>query len=142
MFRVPIAADSCHLAHEGTTDDTISAWRLPGRRGPVDLTVAVMAQSDGQKVTGYLVDAVCSGNHATEPGYKENHDKACNLMAACIKSGYSLILADNKVRKFDPKGNEQALAFIKATDKDKALRVAVTGTVEGQTITVKSIALE
>ena len=63
-------------------------------------------------------------------------------MAACIKSGYSLILADNKVRKFDPKGNEQALAFIKATDKDKALRVAVTGTVEGQTITVKSIALE
>ena len=62
-------------------------------------------------------------------------------MDGCIKSGYSLILADHKVPKFDPKGAEQALAFIKATDKDKDLKVIVTGTVEGQTLTVKSIAL-
>ena len=101
-----------------------------------------MAQSGTQKVSGYLVDAVCAGNHATEPGYKENHDKACNLMAACVKSGYSLITADNKVLKFDAKGNEQALAFIKATDKEKQLKVTVTGKVDGQTITVTSIALD
>ena len=106
------------------------------------LTIPAAGQSNSQKFTGYLVDAVCAGNHATVPGYAENHDKTCNLMDGCIKSGYSLILADHKVLKFDPKGDEQALAFIKATDKDKAWKVIVTGTVEGQTLTVKSIALD
>ena len=108
----------------------------------VGLTIPAAGQSNSQKFTGYLVDAVCAGNHATEPGYAENHDKNCNLMEGCIKSGYSLIMADHKVLKFDSKGNEQALAFIKATDKDKSWKVAVTGTVEGQTLTVKSIALD
>ena len=108
----------------------------------VSLTIPAAGQSNPQKFTGYLVDAVCAGNHATEPGYAENHDKNCNLMEGCIKSGYSLIMADHKVLKFDSKGNEQALAFIKATDKDKSWKVMVTGTVEGQTLTVKSIALD
>ena len=106
------------------------------------LTIPAAGQSNSQKLTGYLVDAVCAGNHATEPGYAENHDKNCNLMEGCIKSGYSLIMADHKVLKFDSKGNEQALAFIKATDKDKSWKVMVTGTVDGQTLTVKSIALD
>ena len=108
----------------------------------VGLTIPAAGQSNSQTFTGYLVDAVCAGNHATEPGYAEKHDKNCNLMEGCIKSGYSLIKADHTVLKFDPKGNEQALAFIKATDKDKSWKVTVTGTVEGQTLTVKSIALD
>ena len=106
------------------------------------MSVPSLAQSNSQKVSGYLVDAVCAGNHATEPGYKESHDKACNLMAGCVKSGYSLITADNKVIKFDAKGNDQALAFIKATEKEKQLKVSVTGKLDGQTIAVQSITLE
>ena len=105
------------------------------------LAATAAAQSGTQKFSGYLVDAVCAGNHATEPGYAENHDKKCNLMDGCIKSGYSLITADQKVLKFDAKGNEQALEFIRATNKDKSWKVAVTGTSDGKTITVKSIAL-
>ena len=35
-----------------------------------------------------------------------------------------------------------SFAFIKATDKDKSWKVMVTGTIEGQTLTVKSIALD
>ena len=108
----------------------------------VGLTISAAGQSNPQKFTGHLVDAVCAGNHATEPGYAEKHDKNCNLMEGCIKSGYSLITADHKVLKFDSKGNEQALAFIKATNKDKSWKVLVTGTVDGQTLTVKSIALD
>ena len=78
----------------------------------------------------------------TEVPDKENHDKASNLMPVCVKSGYSLILADNRVLTFDAKGNEQALAFVKATHKDKALKVTVTGAVKGQTIAVTSIILD
>ena len=63
-------------------------------------------------------------------------------MPVCVKSGYSLILADNSVLKFDEKGNEQALAFVKATKKEKDLKVTVTGAVKGQTIAVQSISLD
>ena len=101
----------------------------------------VSAQSRPQTFDGFLVDAVCAGNHATEPGYVEKHDKACNLMDGCIKSGFSLVTSDLKVLKFDAKGNEQALALIKATEKDKDWKVTVTGSVEGSTLTVSSIKL-
>jgi hypothetical protein len=103
--------------------------------------VGLTAQSE-QKLTGYLVDSVCAGNHAHKPGYKEQHDKACNLMPGCVKSGYSLIMPDNSVLAFDAKGAEQALTFIKATNKEKDLKVTVTGTVTGKTIAVKNITLD
>jgi len=103
---------------------------------------AIASGQDNQKISGYLVDAVCAGHHATEPGYAANHTKTCNLMAVCVKSGFSLITPDQKVLKFDDKGNEQALALIKATDKDKDWKVVVTGKLDGETIAVASIALE
>jgi hypothetical protein len=106
------------------------------------LTATMIGQTDRQKISGYLVDSVCADGHATEPGYVEKHDKRCQLMDGCIKSGYSLVTADKKVLKFDSKGNEQALALIKATDRDKEWKVVVTGKVNGQTIAVSSIALE
>jgi len=108
----------------------------------VALAMCATMSAQDQKISGYLVDAVCAGNHASEPGYAANHNKNCNLMAGCIKSGYSVITADNKVLKFDQKGNDQALALIKATEKDKDWKVVVTGKVDGQTIAVSSIALE
>ena len=105
------------------------------------LTAALAAQSE-QKISGHLVDAVCAKNHATESGYKEKHENTCNLHDSCIKSGYSLILSDNRVLKFDAKGNEQALAFVKSSTKEKDVKVTVTGAVTGDTIAVKSIALD
>ena len=108
----------------------------------VGLTATVAGQANSQKISGYLVDTVCAAGHATEPGYVANHDKKCQLMDACIKSGYSLVTSDLKVLKLDQKGAEQALALIKATDKDKDWKVVVTGKVDGQTIAVNSIALE
>jgi hypothetical protein len=105
-------------------------------------TMIFAAQSRTQTVTGHLVDAVCANNHATEPGYVEQHDRNCNLMPGCIKSGFSLVTSDLKVLKLDPNGAEQALALIKTTDKDKDWKVAVTGVVDGQTIVVSSIKLQ
>ena len=106
------------------------------------VSTTMAGQSSGQKISGYLVDSVCAAGHATEPGYSANHDKKCNLMDGCIKSGYSLVTSDNKVLKFDQKGADLALALIKATDKDKDWKVVVTGKVDGQMIAVNSIALQ
>ena len=106
------------------------------------VTVSAAGQGGSQRISGHLVDGVCARNHATEPGYVEKHDKQCQLMDGCIKSGYSLVTADKKVLKFDQKGVETALALIKATDKDKDWKVTVTGKVDGDTIAVDSIKLE
>lgn len=106
------------------------------------LCATMAGQSGSQKLSGHLVDSVCAKNHSTEPGYAANHDKRCNLMDGCIKSGFSLITADNTVYKFDQRGAEQALALIKATDKDKDWKVVVMGKVDGSTIAVSSITLQ
>ena len=97
---------------------------------------------DGQKVHGYLVDAICAKNHAKEAGYGANHTKKCSLMDVCARSGFSLITDDQKVFQFDAKGNEEALNLLKLTERDKDWKVVVTGKLEGQTIAVTSIALE
>src|ERR1700754_4678355 len=98
---------------------------------------------DNQKIHGYLVDTICAQSKAAKkPGYAANHDKKCHLMPECIKSGYSLMTADEKVFNFDASGNEQALTLIKATDRDKDWKVVVSGKINGDTIAVTSIALE
>ena len=108
----------------------------------VGFSATMAGESREQTISGYLVDSVCAAGHATEPGYSANHDKKCNLMDGCIKSGYSLVTSDNKVLKFDQKGADLALRLIKATDKDKDWKVVVTGNVDGQMIAVNRIALQ
>jgi hypothetical protein len=66
----------------------------------------------------------------------------CSLMDGCIKSGYSLMTADKKVYELDSKGAELALALNKSTDKEKDLKVTVTGTVSGSTIAVTALKLD
>ena len=63
-------------------------------------------------------------------------------MADCISSGYSVMTEDDTVLKFDEKGTEMALALIKSTHRDSNWKVAVSGTVTGDTIAVSSISLE
>lgn len=100
------------------------------------------SQSTSQKISGHLVDTVCAKGHATEPGYVENHTRMCNLMDGCIKSGYTLVLADKKMMELDSKGNELALEISKSSRKDKDFKVTVTGNVSGSKIAVSSMALE
>ncbi|MGE0705126.1 MAG: hypothetical protein AB7P22_14435 [Vicinamibacterales bacterium] len=115
----------------------------------VALTVVGFAQSPAngqsspQTITGYLVDVMCATGHASEgAAFGAKHDKACLLMDSCVKSGYSVLTAENKVVKLDPKGNELALALIKGTDRENDWRVSVTGTVTNDTITVTTLSLQ
>jgi hypothetical protein len=125
-----------------TKERTMKQYLLGMSLIAVGLSATITGQSSTQKISGYVVDTVCAVGSGTKPGYAANHDKTCHLMAGCIKSGYSLVTADNKVLKFDQKGADLALALIKATDKDKDWKVVVTGKVDGQTIAVDTIALQ
>jgi hypothetical protein len=109
---------------------------------PLVIGLAIGAHAQTQPIRGTLMDIACSSHHATEAGYTESHDKKCLLMDGCVKSGYSLVTADKKVLKFDAKGNELALSFIKNTNRDKDWKVAVDGAVKGDTIAVTNIRLQ
>lgn len=106
------------------------------------LTLA-KAQSGAQTVTGYLVDVMCATEHSDEgAAYAQKHDKSCLLMDSCVKSGYTVVTADNKVMKLDAKGNALALDLIKKTERKDDWKVAVVGTVSGETIAVSSLTLQ
>jgi hypothetical protein len=101
------------------------------------------ADAQPKPVTGYLIDVMCGTKHAPEGAtFGAKHDKSCLLMEACVKSGYSVLTADNKILKFDAKGSELALALIKNTNRESDWRVSVDGAVTNDTIAVTGLRLE
>jgi len=97
-----------------------------------------------QTISGHLVDLACAAENSARPDPKfgATHDKSCLQMPDCVKSGYGVLTSDNKVFKFDSKGNEQAKKFIQMTAKEKDWKVTVSGPVQGNTIAVNSLMLQ
>jgi hypothetical protein len=96
------------------------------------------------KISGTLVDVACATEQAKKqkPDFAAKHDKECLTMAECVKSGYALLTPDNRVVKFDAKGNEQARKLLAETKKEQDFKATVTGTVQGDTIEVATLALD
>ena len=97
---------------------------------------AVFALAQGEqktvKVSGYIIDNMCSEMHGTEAEAKE-HPNACALMAACEKSGFAVVSGDKKY-KLDDAGNKLASEALKGVKQKKGLKVDVEGTLEGETL--------
>ena len=104
--------------------------------------MAVSAFAADTTVKGYLVDRACAKEEGSKPDFGAKHSKDCLQMADCVKAGYGVLTDDKKVIKFDNAGNEQAKKFISDLKKDKDIKVAVTGTLKGDTITVNKIELQ
>ena|SRR5215467_4265857 len=93
-------------------------------------------------VNGYLVDLACASEEGQKPGFGAKHSRDCLLMGECVNSGYGILTDDKKVIRFDKASNEQAKKFISDLKKTKDIKVSVTGTVNGDTITVSKIELQ
>jgi hypothetical protein len=106
------------------------------------VTVALGAFAAETKVQGYLVDLACAAEEGQRPGFGAKHSKECLQMPDCVKSGYGLLTDDKKVIKFDAASNEKAKQFIADLQKNKDIKVNVTGTVNGDNITVTKIELQ
>jgi hypothetical protein len=104
--------------------------------------MAISAFAAETKVQGYLVDIACADEEGQKSGFGAKHTKDCLLMPECIKSGYGVLTDDKKVFKFDKVGNAQAKKFIDGLKKEKDIKVGVTGTVTGETMTVTKIELQ
>ncbi len=83
---------------------------------------------------GTLVDVMCKNKDLA------SHTTKCAL--GCAKTGFGVVLSDGKFVKLDEAGNAKALAALKATSKDKDLKVKVSGKMDGDTIQVDSLELE
>ena len=97
---------------------------------------AVFASAQGDnntvKVTGYVIDNMCSEMHGSEAEAK-NHPNACALMEACEKSGFAVVSGDKKY-KLDEQGNKLAAEALGSMKTKKGLKVDVEGTLEGDTL--------
>ena|SRR5947209_4437223 len=97
---------------------------------------AALAYAQGDKktvkVTGYVIDNMCAGAHASEDEAKE-HTTSCALMPKCERSGFAVVSGD-KSYKLDDNGNKLAEQVLKTTHTRRGLKVEVEGTLEGDTL--------
>ena len=105
-------------------------------------TFAISAFAADSAVKGYLVDLSCAAEEGTNPGFGVKHSKGCLQMEDCEKSGYGVLTDDKKVIKFDAASNEKAKKFIADLTKDKDIKVNVTGTMNGDKLSVSKIELQ
>jgi hypothetical protein len=104
--------------------------------------VALSAFAADTKVQGYLVDIACASEEGQRANFGVKHSKECLQMPDCVKSGYGVLTDDKKVIKFDTASNEKAKQFIADLKKDKDIKVNVTGTMNGERMTVSKIELQ
>ena len=93
-------------------------------------------------VKGYLVDMACGREEGSRPDFGIKHSKMCLQMPECAASGYGILTEDKKVIRFDAAGNEQAKKFIADVKRTTDIKVTVTGTVQGSSMTVSKIELQ
>ncbi len=108
------------------------------------LVAAPSFAAKGHKVTlkGTLVDVSCATDRSNDlDSLRIKHTRKCLQMPDCDKSGVALLTADNKVLRFDDKGNETARKLIVATDREKQWNIKVSGRLDGDTLTVSKLTL-
>lgn len=107
------------------------------------LTAAALSAFAAEtKVQGYLVDLACASEEGQKTGFGAKHSTDCLQMPECEKSGYGVLTDDKKVIKFDAASNAKAKQFIAGLKKNKDIKVNVTGTVDGERMTVNKIELQ
>jgi hypothetical protein len=97
------------------------------------LLVLAAGLASAETFSGTVVDVMCKGKDLA------GHTRSCAL--DCAKSGFGLVQADGKFLKFDESGNARTLSLLKKSSKEKDLKVKVTGTMEGDVITVQKVEL-
>ena len=98
----------------------------------------LLGQQKTVTITGNLIDNACAESAKDLDTRAKNHPTSCALMEKCQSSGYA-VYADHKLYKLDDKGNDSAADLLKNTKTTKGVRVAVEGTVDGDTIHVTKL---
>jgi len=106
------------------------------------VTGCMGALAAGADVKGHLMDIACSARKARKAGSAAGHTKTCLQMPSCEESGYAVLTDDNQVIKFDHDGNQKAKKFLAGIAKEDNIKVTVSGTVDGDHMSVSKIELD
>jgi lipopolysaccharide export system protein LptA len=106
------------------------------------LVTASFTSAQMPTVKGFLVDNMCQMKMKTDQGALAKHSRDCALMDSCIKSGYAVVTADGMVYTLDAKGNEQAVAALKASKQTDNLKVTISGSTKNGMVMVSSLMLD
>jgi hypothetical protein len=104
--------------------------------------VALSAFAADTKIQGYLVDIACGSEEGQRANFGIKHSKECLQMPDCERSGYGLLTDDKKIIKFDAASNAKAKQFIADMKKNNDIKVNVTGTLNGERMTISKIELQ
>lgn len=106
------------------------------------VTAKMGVKSEEGKWHGYVVDAMCAKNMMKKDNAMEKaakHTKECALNEDCAASGFG-VFSGGKYYEFDDSGDKMAKEMIEKSSTEKGLMADVTGKMEGDKITVASIA--
>ncbi len=90
---------------------------------------------------GYIVDQSCGKGMSKKPNAMQkaaSHTQDCALEDACAAAGYGLF-SDGKWYVFDQNGSKQVKSSLEKDKREKGLAYEVTGTLDGNTITLASL---
>jgi len=107
----------------------------------VAAAAVLYAQKKEVKITGNLIDNACASHHVNDKDFGDrvaNHTTSCALMATCKGSGYA-VYAESKLYKLDDAGSKLAQGVLEDSKTEKGVRVAIEGTLEGDTIHVTKL---
>ena len=93
-------------------------------------------------VKGHLIDAVCGSALARKGHSGVAHSRTCLRSPACSDGGYGVLTEDKRFITFDAGGNEKAKKLIEEISKETDIQVTVTGSVDGNKMSVSKIELE
>jgi hypothetical protein len=111
----------------------------------VTMAIPSLASDAHQDLTikGYLIDVACLNQRSSELStLGPKHTKKCLAMPPCERSGYAVLTSDQKVFKFDSKGNEEAKRLIHSAKRETDFRIVVNGNVIGDKISVIKLRLQ
>lgn len=74
---------------------------------------------------GYVLDLACVRKYPQDELLEraKAHTKDCALMGHCLESGYGLVNEDGDVRLLDTKATPKILETIKASEKEKGIKL-------------------
>lgn len=122
--------DNLTIMVKGAWDGTVfQVTSLMECNQPIPVVVDLM---------GWLMDKCCV-EKAKDPA---KHTRTCNMMESCAASGYGIIVKQGdgsyKFYKFDEKGHNLAVDYLKNTTKENNLTIMVKGTWDGEILHVTS----
>ncbi len=107
------------------------------------LTLGATSIVSAANFQGVVVDRGCAVDmvkHGRAKTLKDRNECSLNK-GKYVRSAYALITDDQKLYYFDHLGDQKALTLLKNTHDPDALRVIITGDLQGQTIKVQDMSM-